>query len=330
MSAHRLHIFNPDTDYALASDREFYTPPKHVVELRKKMALLPARYASRGDAILMMDMPDRDLADLEYFDLAADRGIQILLPDESLSSSFDAGDFIVDPWGWNKNVRRFIEDILPDVAGLPSDTDLFNHRMLSHRRTTIRMFEQLDSILSNEIRYPVEIREVDIAMDMYHMNQPLYFKAPWSSSGRGILFTDGLEPRHVEPWLRGIIRKQGSVIMEIAYDRKLDFATEWIIEDGQPQFIGLSVFNVSRRGKYHSNVKGSQQQLADIIKSACPSWNDGIIVAQQDALKQVVNGKYSGPIGIDMLVTASGNINPCVEMNFRHTMGIVELLSVRS
>ena len=35
---------------------------------------------------------------------------------------------------------------------------------------------------------------------------------------------------------------------------------------------------------------------------------------------------YVGPIGVDMLVGADGRINPCVELNWRMTMGHVALL----
>ena len=50
-----LHIFNPDTDYALASDSENYTPPVSILAIKRSLSLLPALYAERGDAILLPD-----------------------------------------------------------------------------------------------------------------------------------------------------------------------------------------------------------------------------------------------------------------------------------
>lgn len=51
-----LHIFNPETDYALASGRPQYTPPKNVVKLRRMLAAIPALWAEPGDDILMLEI----------------------------------------------------------------------------------------------------------------------------------------------------------------------------------------------------------------------------------------------------------------------------------
>ena len=47
-----------------------------------------------------------------------------------------------------------------------------------------------------------------------------------------------------------------------------------------------------------------------------------MIELQRDAIAEVVAPGYSGPLGIDMLATGDGRINPCVEMNLRMTMGM--------
>ena len=35
---------------------------------------------------------------------------------------------------------------------------------------------------------------------------------------------------------------------------------------------------------------------------------------------------YEGPVGVDMLVTSDGNLHPCIEINWRMTMGMVAVL----
>lgn len=320
-----LHIFNPDTDYALAANRRYYTPPAHVVAVRRKFALLPARYAEEGDVILLLDKPEDDLQRLPYFGEAQNKGIQIITADELAEFRLNAYDLKISPWGWNKSLKQFLVDVFGQSDILPTDDEIESIRELSHRRTTIDFHLAMSALTSDEIKLPQEIFSVDEAMAAYNSSKNRYFKAPWSSSGRGILLTDDLEPRHVEPWLRGIITRQGSVMMEKAYKRILDFATEWIIYDGRAEFLGYSVFNTSRRGKYHSNVEASQQELLQIIKSKTGKWNDGWIDQLKNTIEAVVGGKYNGPLGIDMLVTDSGNINPCVELNFRRTMGMINI-----
>ena len=46
-----------------------------------------------------------------------------------------------------------------------------------------------------------------------------------------------------------------------------------------------------------------------------------LIERQQKILNEVIAPHYEGLFGVDLLVTADGRINPCVEINLRRTMG---------
>lgn len=324
----RLHIFNPDTDYALASDSPYYTAPAHVVSLRKENALLPALYADKGDAIIIMDRILQPIDTLRFHDVVSRKAITVLTPEEASEDTHLLTSYIPEPWGWNRQIRRWLLELSAgrSMPGMPSEEDITNLRNLSHRRTTIAFFRELSGFLDPEIEIPQEITLAEDGISAFHLTHRLFFKAPWSSSGRGVILTDDLEEKHVAPWLRGIIRRQGSVMMEKAYDRKLDFATEWVCRDNKARFIGYSVFNVSRRGKYQYNRTGSQQELLKVIETSTDRWNPDIFSLQQKAIEKIIAPYYSGPLGIDMLVTDSGAINPCVEINLRHTMGMIELL----
>ena len=50
---------------------------------------------------------------------------------------------------------------------------------------------------------------------------------------------------------------------------------------------------------------------------------------QSEILSRIVGHDYEGPAGIDMLVTSKGEVNLCVEINFRMTMGMANLLAAR-
>ena len=322
-----LHIFNPDTDYALAADRRYYTPPAQVVAVRRQLALLPATYAGKGDYILLLDKPDRPIESLPYYAEVLQKQIEIIGVETLKNKPQEFSDVSLRPWGWNRSIRQFLLDAIGKHRSIPSELQVNHLRELSHRRTTIAFHNELSDIVDNEIQPPVELCSVEEAMAAYNSSRNLFFKAPWSSSGRGILLTDDLEPRHVEPWLQGIISRQGSVMMEKAYPKVLDFATEWLIENGSARFLGYSVFKASRRGKYHSNINRPQEQLRDLIlKTTDNNWSNMWLERLQAAIERIIGDKYVGPIGIDMLVTESGNINPCVEVNLRHTMGMVYLI----
>ena len=65
-------------------------------------------------------------------------------------------------------------------------------------------------------------------------------------------------------------------------------------------FAGYSVFETSRRGKYHRNLHGTQTELEAMIRTASDSWNDGILEKIRVAIEQLIAHLYSGPLGIDM------------------------------
>lgn len=326
MKDRKVHIFNPETDYALAGFSEYYTPTAQMVRVRRKFALLPALYASPGDIILLLDnLTPHEIESLEYYSVAKSKDIKILTLEQTAASGDIYADYLPNPWGWNPMIRKELARIFPE-SHLPSDTQLSQIRALSHRRTSIEMLCELDGILSDEIDLPREIWSVEEGMELYHRHKNLFFKAPWSSSGRGIIFTGDLLDMHVEPWLRGIIRAQGSVIAEKFYPKRLDFATEWRCTNGNAEYLGLSVFEASTRGKYHRNIDASQAELEKIIRDSASNWGKNIIDMQMQALNNVVAPYYDGPLGIDMLVMESGEIHPFIEMNLRHTMGMVKLL----
>lgn len=321
-----LHFFNPDTDYSLASDRRYYTPPARITRLRRDLCLLPSLYANRGDLILIEDIPAPVLKALPYFSETSKRDIEFITLSELKENPELLIHYRATPWGWNRSVRQLFLDINKHASGVPSESDIEKLRELSHRRTTIGFMAMIPEKLRCGIELPVEVKDPELAVTAFRQDARRFFKAPWSSSGRGILLTDDLEERHVEPWVRGIINKQGSVMMEKAYPRKLDFATEWVCREGKSDFLGVSVFDTSRRGKYHGNHPGSQEELWSKIELEIKPNLSEIIDAQREALQSIISPFYEGPLGVDMLATNDGEVNPCVEINLRHTMGMTGLI----
>lgn len=322
----KLYIFNPDTDFALAAKSDFYTPPRKVSEFRDEMSLFPATYASEGDAILLLgDFSNRDYRSLPYYEIAKEKGIRIVIRPEA-ESGVDLSEYTASPWGWNRVIRRYLADNFPSLEGVPSVAEIERIKDLSHRRLTIPFHRMMRCALTEGIPEPKEFFDADNAVEYYYLHKDLFFKTPWSSSGRGVIRTNDLEERHVRPWLSGTISNQGSVMGEIALDRALDFATEWICLDGDVRFMGYSVFETSRRGKYKGNVDATQAELLHIIEGAAPGFGEEIISMQREAIAELIAKDYNGPLGVDMLATSEGKINACVEINLRMTMGLCRLL----
>lgn len=301
------------------------------------MQLIQAWVASERDIILVTD----DFNPSEYPDQLSAKLIQSkglvtlslsLLPEyiESLSSV----DWQINPWGWNHSLKASLGAAGIKESLLKTDREIDNLRQLAHRHTVIPFQKMLQSILPNlEITEAKEFFSVKEAMDFARMNGDVFFKAPWSSSGRGLLrITSKGEPvsrqlpeKKLMEWINGFIRRQGSIMGEKAFRRIADFATEWNLNEGKAEFLGLSFFTTSEEGRYLGNSVLSQQEIANHLSALSTSWNIEIILAQQKCLETLIAPAYSGPAGIDMLIDDMGRINPCVEINLRTTMGMIEL-----
>lgn len=312
----RLLYFNPETEYALASGASFYTPPASVCALRHAGRLLPEKWALTGDCILV-DNLDGLVSPFRLVDWSM------------LADLFAAHpDTVVDPWGWNPALhRKFIDAGVP-VSSLPDISYVRHVRDLAHRRTTIQLNSQWNRHVAaaDMVEIPVELHSEDECLDFVSRNRGCWLKAPWSSSGRGVINTAAdMADVQIRQWCHGIIRRQGSVVAETAADKVADFATEWIIGCNGASYIGLSSFNTSNRGKYIANDECPQSILVSRFNSLCRIPLREVLALQSKIIGSVLDG-YRGPLGVDMIVCSDTSLRPFVEVNLRHTMGMLAML----
>lgn len=309
----RLLLFNPETEYALVSGASFYTPPKRVEAMRLERQLLPEAWAESGDFILVDDPSILS----SRFSLVAW---------ESLEGLFEQHpDLTVEPWGWNHALIRRLKDAGVPSSKLPDESRMSRIRELAHRRTTVACCRMWNESVGSEftVEVPVELTSAGECMDFYRKNPGCWFKAPWSSSGRGVINTAAdMTDVLVEQWCRGILRRQGSVMGETGADRIADFATEWRIASGEARYVGLSSFSTSNRGKYISNDLMGQEEMAELFDAVSSMSIREVVGRQKGILEEVLSG-YDGLCGVDMLVERSGRLRPFVELNLRRTMGML-------
>ena len=119
-----------------------------------------------------------------------------------------------------------------------------------------------------------------------------------------------------------IIKSYGGVECEPYYNKLRDFSAHFDIVGGRPVFCGFSRFDTTDSGFYRS--------------SKVKKFDDLEFFDKNDTLKFVRTLKYclalspycshySGPLGVDCMIYSEPNgglkINPCVEVNCRHSMG---------
>lgn len=306
-----LHLFNPENDLALADGKASFTPPAGALAVRRAGAPLPLWWAEDGDAVLVSD-PEIAQKAMEIKSAHHLNG--------EIVSDAPAG-LRPDPWGWSAYTRRIFENAGVDCALLPSDSDIETIRALSHRRTAIEVHRRLST---HESVMPVEAFSVQDAMLAVDRWGDAVVKLPWSSSGRGVIYSNAAPRATFEGYVRGMIRRQGSVTIEPRYNRLLDFAMLFHAADGHVIYRGLSMFATDGHGFYNGNLVASQKEIARQIGSGYEAFINPL----EDALTAVVGNLYSGWIGIDMLIHESGGkrlIAPCIEVNMRRTMGVAAM-----
>lgn len=287
-----LHIFNPENDMALADGGSGYTAPATIRQMRDELHWLPLWWAKDDD--LVWNGEDR--------------------------ITLSEGDEI-RPWGWSAALVHQLKQAGVDEKFLPSPDQLDSLRRLSHRQTAVEALAQcreeglLGERLAGESVLCHSEEEVEEALGRW---PEALLKSPWSSSGRGLMRSDA---PHRQEWVRNILAKQGSVVVEKWLHKLADFALEYECDgQGGVEYQGLSLFYTNPQGAYLGNWVAPEVQkfqwLAQYIDPAClvevRRW-------WEDRLKSYA---YKGPVGIDMMLCQEG-ICPCVEVNWRMTMGRV-------
>lgn len=313
--------FNPHNDLALAANIVRYTPPANAARLAWAGRMLPLWYGDQSDVVLASHVNKPWLDSLrDNFDIRAD--------------IFD-GD--VDkltgcsPWGWSIDARRVFEDVGVPKRLLPSDMALDRMRALSHRRLTITIFDELRRRLPFRLPpTPIEVFSVDECVEaVKKFDSRAIVKLPYSSTGRGVVDVSGITEDDLVKRVRGMINRQGSVMIESALDKVLDFAMLFHAGTGVVSFIGYSAFAADNGVSYSGNLIMPDSRIkAEYVGRFVPAAVlDDMESVMPPLLSDLLKNDYEGDFGVDMLVYRNDDgecaVDPCVEVNLRMTMGLV-------
>lgn len=224
----------------------------------------------------------------------------------------------VRPWGWSLPLVGELARNGINRSSLPALPELKKLRELSHRRTSVRLAESMG--FGHWMRYAEDEESALEAIEKF--DGKAFVKLPWSCSGRGVFDTRSIPRSKVREVVGAAIRRQGGVTVELAHDKKKDFAILYEYRVGCARCLGLSMFEAATSGFYGGNAVLPQEEIATAI-----GWDTASLAAKAgEALERVLGNAYDGPAGVDMLVAAgpAGKyVVPCVEVNLRYTMGFV-------
>ena len=318
----QLHIFNPSHDEALAANSPYYYPAKAARILGADLALLPAWWAQPGDWILVpreVTLPTADFTG---------RGIKAIHLDEFKKLKGVPFERI-QPWGWDPLLVHQLQKAGVDASLLPDADQLQVIRQLSSRETAVQVLKEVRQDLPGTIGTSFWCTEEQDLWNLLNEQGDMMFKAPWSSSGRGVFAVSPNPPENLRQRILRILKEQGAIEAEPLYQRLADFALEFSVSEGKVRYEGLSVFATTETGAYTGNLVGEEtvllHQLPVEIRRVLPQIIDSLCLHLQPQL----SGKYEGPLGVDLMSVTQANgtigIHPCVEINLRRTMGHVAL-----
>lgn len=327
-----LRFFNPGHEYALLNQSPYYTLPANLVRMQQELAFLSFWYSEPGDWILLEKGFDNQYK--QQVENVLGLKINSLTTTNIQKHRAQIKVQKVDLWGispqaihtfkeLNKqyNLNLVIPEWRQEYVGLSSrETSQKCLQFIINENQTIS-----ESLLP--LFHP-SLESVEEAVNTTPFQ--LLSKAPYSSSGRGLLWLPetGLT-RTERQILHGIIKKQGLVSTEKALNRKLDFAMEFHVSNSQIDFLGYSLFKTNKKGAYLCNYLASQEKiLSQIGNYISTDLLKDVIVSIKKFIENNISSVYTGYLGVDMLVYEEEGhyyLHPCVEINMRNNMGIVSL-----
>lgn len=313
-----IYLFNPENDLALADGGANYCPPPAAMSIARDLATLPLWFAPCDDAVLLPNNACHE------FHGAMSCLFKIARPFEP--NAVGKIDRCV-PWGWSPQVKRRLKAMGFAEKILPTDEEINNLRGLSNRRTAISVLRTLKERGIDTPDIPLYLTSSDDVAAFVGSMPRSVVKAPWSGSGKGIMWGLGRVEIPLENFYKGVIKRQGGVVCERFLYSVQEFAMEFLATDYGVRFIGYSLFE-SERGSYSGNVLAPDVEL-ELILSRLISLE--VIRSVREHLCDVLTSLlrtsgYNGYLGVDMMIyrDVDGNVrlNPCMEINMRMNMGV--------
>lgn len=322
----KIHYFNPGHETAVNNASPYYTPPANIAAMQEELSFLPAWYADREDKVLV------DSKDEVYYPYLTEKLSALAQPiSQNELKLYRYAN--VSLWGVSPQAIHYFEELNKELEinlNIPEWSDEYKY-LNSRLAARDCLSELINSIplLSQAVIPQFYTNLEDINRAVNASASQLLAKAPYSSSGRGLLWlpTTGLT-RTENQILHGILKKQGGVSIERVLDKQMDFAMEFMADGkGNIAFAGYSLFYTNAKGGYEANYIGSQKS---IIEQLSEKISLDLLDSVKGKLINILSKKlatlYNGCIGVDMLIYLEDNeykLHPCVEINMRYNMGFL-------
>ncbi|WP_203583456.1 hypothetical protein [Paludibacter sp. 221] len=324
-----IHYFNPGHETAVSNGSIYYMPPANVARMQKDLSFLPAWYAQTGDYVLI-DNSVNSAACLQYLKETFP-GLPQAITTESLNHLSGQE---VTLWGISPQAIHFFTELKDkhsldvEIPSWKNDYVYLNSREAA-KDCLEKVIEEIPEISKNLI--PCFCKSLHEVEDAVNISYPALIKAPYSSSGRGLLWLSAPVINNKEKEIvHGFLKKQEQVSVERALHKVSDFSMQFLCDGkGSISFEGYSFFETSSKGAYSGNYLYSQDKIIDLISTKIsPALLEKVKSSLINILKEKYAHLYKGIMGVDMMIYEENGeymLHPCVEINMRHNMGYLAL-----
>lgn len=314
-----IYLFNPENDMALANFTPYYKAPSEIIRMANDLSMLPTWYAPEGSAIKVDSLSRVSLWREQC--PASD-----FLPDVIWSAEWENMPY--KPWGWSPSLLYTLRKAGVNDSFLLSDMQMGQIRVLSGRQCCVKIlesFSRMDGLCGKAMtcNSMTQVKKYITSLER------CVLKAPWSGSGRGIMYVSSKEWNDsAEGWVSRVLRVQGEIMVEPLYNKVCDFAMEFYADgNGSVSFVGYSLFDTDAHGNYKGNFLLSDGQIKKILSQYIPDEVfDNVCRTMEGSLASLLNKDYCGFLGVDMMICLEDGrylLHPCVEINLRMNMGVV-------
>lgn len=309
--------------------------------MESDLATLPMYFADKNDYILAPNKPSESLLNLLI--KLGKTTPNFIKKEKALSSKhfLQHPKKRIIPWGWSPAAHKLLAPLKLNCSEEFKKSPVFNwkneYKNLYSKRFAMEILTELVEnysqeffLSSNEIPR-VCTTQNDFENLIQEWNK-LMVKAPWSSSGRG-LQPIRKTPVHPKVWekILGIVKEQGYAMTEPYFNKVLDVAYQFEIQNGVVSYLGVSNFSTDYKGQYQgNNLNGLPKKLDPEIRQFVFDKQEVVIpllvktISRSDLVQ-----KYEGNFGVDALIFRDKNnkikMNPCLEINVRQNMGLLSL-----
>ncbi len=336
-----IYIFNPTCELAIANGNFSYMPPRMLQRFETDLQVIPAYFAKANDYVVVNDYIDNDWQNFMKF-------LGFNLPKFILKEELHSPQILnnnigfLKPWGWSPVAHNIFKDVKSHCSHYFKNTPNFNwskeQKELYSRKTSLNIYKEL--ITDNKLDFISGIEDTPIicyslADVQENMNryEKIIVKAPWSSSGRGILIILGKKLSIPDSqWISGILKSQKYIMLEELRDKIFDISFHYHISQSTGvNYIGNASFTTDNKGAYiGNNLQAVPANIDYEIKEFLTKDKIEIIsnLLEKALNKSPLADKYYGYLGIDAYIyrTKEGlKVFPCVEINLRYNMGTLNL-----